>query len=166
YLPARETARLLWATPAAAAQLADRLTLELQASPQLQDLIECAAKVRNALNRDDDLGVRQAAQGLALRAPALLALLNPPVCVESPRLALQAALDLGLVPAGYRDDMLCCLGMAATAADTAAIAASALRLAHGVITMLRANPTLIAGWVEPGLPEALSDGRLERLLTQ
>ncbi|MBC8074461.1 MAG: hypothetical protein H7Y32_00170, partial [Chloroflexales bacterium] len=43
---------------------------------------------------------------------------------------------------------------------------AALRLAVGIISLLQAQPHVVAGRVEPGLPEALADGRLMRLLTQ
>ena len=82
FLPAREVAQVLWATPEASQLLDGRITLTLHAAPQLQDLLECAAKARNARARGDDLGVRLAAQGLALRCPAVLGLLSLPTTVE------------------------------------------------------------------------------------
>ncbi len=46
FLPARQVARLLWATPEARQQLEGRITLSLTAAPQLQDLLESAAEAR------------------------------------------------------------------------------------------------------------------------
>ncbi|MFO7171114.1 MAG: kanamycin nucleotidyltransferase C-terminal domain-containing protein [Chloroflexota bacterium] len=166
YLPARQVARLLWATPEARRRLDGHVTLSLEASPQLQDLLESAAKVRNAAARGDELGVRLAAQDVALRCPALLALLNPPVRVDTRREALQAALDLPHAPPGYRDDMLTCLGMSGRASTAQEVHDAALRLAGGVVAALQERPEVLAGRVEPGLPEALADGRVMRLLTQ
>lgn len=166
YLPARQVARLLWATPDAQARLARGVSIELAASPQLQDLLESAGKVRNAAARGDDLGVRLGAQDMALRCPAVLGLLNPPALVDTRRAALQAALDMPVAPASYREDMLTCLGMSGRATTAQDVHDAALRLAGGILGMLRAQPDVVAGRVEPGLPEALAEGRLLRLLTQ
>jgi phosphoribosyl-AMP cyclohydrolase len=166
FLPARQAARLLWATPAARERLEGRATLELAVAPQLQDLRESAAKVRNAAARGDELGLRLAAQDMALRCPALLALLNPPVLADTRRTALQAALELAVAPPGYRDDMLACLGLSGRATTAQELHDAALRLAAGIVSALRARPELVEGQVEPGLPEALADGRLLRLLAQ
>jgi phosphoribosyl-AMP cyclohydrolase len=166
FLAARQQARLLWATPEAGEQLAGHITLELDGSPQLQDLLENAAKVRNAAARGDELGVRLAAQDLAGCCPALLALLNEPKTVDTRREALQAALELPIVPPNYRDDMLACLGMSGRATPSQEVHDAALRLARGVVELLRANQGVTHARVEPGLPEALADGRLLRLLTQ
>jgi phosphoribosyl-AMP cyclohydrolase len=166
FLQARQRARLLWATPEAAKRLEGRVTLDLAASPQLQDLLESAAKVRNAHARGDELGVRLGAQDMGLRCPAVLGLLNPPLVAETRRAALQAALDLAVAPAGYRDDLLVCLGLSGRATTADDVHEAAVRLATAIIDLLAARPELVAGRVEPGLPEALADGRLMRLLTQ
>jgi phosphoribosyl-AMP cyclohydrolase len=166
FLPARQAARLLWATPAAREQLSGRVTLEVAAAPQLQDLLESAGKARNAWARGDELGLRLAAQDLALRCPALVALMNPAQAVDTRREALQAALDLPVAPPGYRDDLLVCLGLSGRATAAQEVQDAALRLALGIVAALQARPDTVAGRVEPGLPEALADGRLLRLLTQ
>jgi phosphoribosyl-AMP cyclohydrolase len=166
FLPARQVARLLWATPEAAARLAGRVTLALRLTPQLQDLLEGAAKVRNALARGDELGLRLAAQDMAVRAPALLALLNPPAVADTRRAALQLALDMPNVPPGYRDALLDCLGLSGRATTARELHNAALQLATSIVAALAARPEVVAALVEPGLPEALADGRLLRLLTQ
>jgi phosphoribosyl-AMP cyclohydrolase len=164
YLPIRQVARLLWATPEAVAQLDGRITLDLDGSPQLQDLLESVSKVRNAIARGDELGVRFGAQDVALRCPALVGLVASAPRIGTRREALQAALDMQPAPAGYRDDMLVCLGLSGRATTAQDVHDAALRLAHGIVALLRANPDRVAGRVEPGLPEALVDGTLERLL--
>jgi phosphoribosyl-AMP cyclohydrolase len=166
FLPARQAARLLWATPAVRERLSGRVTLELAVAPQLQDLLEGAAKVRNAAASGDELGLRLAAQDMAFRCPALLGLLNPPLLVDTRRTALQAALELPVAPPGYRDDMLLCLGLSGRAASAQEVHDAAMRLAVSIVTALRAHPGAADGLLEPGLPEALADGRLLRLLTQ
>ena len=166
FLPAREVAQVLWATPEASQLLEGRITLTLRAAPQLQDLLECAAKARNALARSDELGVRLAAQGVALRCPAVLGLLSLPTAVDSARSALAAALDVVMAPPSYRNDMLTCLGMSGLATSMQDVHDAALRLALGCLMLLQAHPDSVADHLEPGLPEALADGRLTRLLTQ
>ena len=166
FLPARQDARLLWATPEAGARLAGRIALDRAASPQLQDLLESAAKVRNALLRGDELGIRLGAQDMALRCPAVLGLLSPPARTATRRAALDAALALPVAPPGYADDLLVCLGLSGRATSAQEVHDTALRLAAGILALLRAHPAALAGRVEPGLPEALADGRLLRLLTQ
>ena len=166
FLAAREVARLLWATDEARAALEGRVSLELSRSPQLQDLLECAAKVRNAAARGDELGLRFAAQGLALRCPALLAPLNSVPLVESPRTALQAALDMAIAPPGYRDAMLTCMGLSGQATTAEDVQSAALDLVAGILGLLREQAAQAPEPFEPGLPQALADGRLLRLLTQ
>jgi hypothetical protein len=166
FLPARQVAQLLWATPEARRQLDDHIILSLTAAPQLQDLLESAAKARNALARGDALGVRLAAQGVALRCPAVLGLVSPSVTVDTARSALDAALNLAIAPQSYRDDMLTCLGMSGLATSTQDVYDAALRLALGTLALLQPHADAVVGRVEPGLPEALTDGRLARLLTQ
>ncbi|WP_447611201.1 nucleotidyltransferase domain-containing protein [Stenotrophomonas maltophilia] len=166
FLPARQDARLLWAAPAARLLLESKVTLELAVSPQLQDLLESAAKVRNAMARGDELGLRLAAQDLAMRCPALLSIGGPPRVIGTRREALQAALDLPDAPEGYRDDMVACLGLGGAPTTAEEIHDRAMRLAEGVLAALGRDPVALAGRVEPGLPEALADGQLMRLLTQ
>ena len=166
FLPARQVARLLWATPEARRQFEGHRTLALTAAPQLQDLLESAAKARNALARGDDLGVRLAAQGVALRCPAVLGLVSPSITVDTARAALDAALSVAIAPPSYRDDMLTCLGMSGLTTSTQDVHDAALRLALGTLALLQRHAEAVVGRVEPGLPEALSDGRLTRLLTQ
>jgi phosphoribosyl-AMP cyclohydrolase len=166
FLTARQIALLLWATPTARKRLEGRLDMDFACSPQLQDLIESAAKVRNAMDQQDELGVRLGAQDMALRCPALLEPLNPPVLVGTRRAALQAALDFSVAPAGYRKDMLLCLGMSGQTNTIDDIHAAALRLATGIVELLRRHPETIADRLEPELPKALADGRVLRLLTQ
>ncbi|NJN19515.1 MAG: hypothetical protein HC822_26375 [Oscillochloris sp.] len=166
YLAVRQDARLLWATPEAEARLRDQLSLIFPAAAQLQDLIESAAKVRNAALLGDELGLRLAAQDVATRCPSLLALFTTAPIATSRRNALQIALALAPAPPGYHDDMLLCLGLSGRATTIEDVQAAALRLVHGVLDVLRANPGAYEDHVEPGLPEALADGRLQRLLGQ
>jgi phosphoribosyl-AMP cyclohydrolase len=166
FLPAREGAQVLWATPEASQLLEGRITLTLHAAPQLQDLLECAAKARNARARGDDLGVRLAAQGVALGCPAVLGLVSPSTTVYSARSALDAALDVVVAPPSYRDDMLTCLGMSGSATSAQDVHDASLRLSLGCLALLQVYADVVADRLEPGLPEALADGRLTRLLTQ
>jgi predicted nucleotidyltransferase len=165
FLAAREVTRLLWATPKVARQLEGKLTLELPASPQLQDLIEGACKVRNAFAQADELEVRLAAQNMALRCPAIIGILNPPVVVNSNAEAMQAALAMPNVPEHYCNDLMVCMGLSANATTMADVHMCALRLAIGILVMLRPHAAQLAGMIEPNLPEYLANGQLMRLLT-
>ncbi|MEN9938729.1 MAG: hypothetical protein RLZZ387_5308 [Chloroflexota bacterium] len=166
FLPARQSARLLWATDEARRRLEGRVTLELAHAPQLQDLLESAAKVRNAMARGDELGVRLGAQDMALRCPGVLGLLSPLPRAESRRAALAAALDIAAAPPGYPDAMLVCLGLSGCTTTAQDVHDAAIGLARAIVGMLEAAPERVAGRVEPGLAEALADGRVMRLLTQ
>ncbi len=165
FLPARQVALLLWATPEVHAQLAERTTLELKASPQLQDMIESACKVRRTYQQEDELGMRLAAQNMALRCPAVVGLLNPPVRVNTNAEALRAALAMPHVPPYYREDLLVCLGLSASATSLADLYMRTLRLATGIVSFLQPHAAEIAEWLEPDIPLYLADGRLLRLLT-
>jgi phosphoribosyl-AMP cyclohydrolase len=166
FLAARQDARLLWATEEAHQQLTNRVVLEIAASPQLQDVLEGAAKVRNAYANQDELGVRLAAHDLASRCPGVLSLLNPAVQIRTRREALQAGLSLSVVPPYYREDMLTCLGMSGSATTSSDVHTSAIRLATGILELLRPHAAELAGRIEPDLPIYLANGDLLRLLKQ
>ena len=162
FLEARERARLLWVRPDLRDQIPEEITVKYRLSPQLQDLLECAAKVRNSVLRGDSLGARLAARDLAVHVPALVALANPPVCVETRRGALAAALAFRIAPPAYRERLLCCLGL--TEDRPANLADQALELARGTVELLKPRAQEIASQLEPGLADALADGTLDRLL--
>ena len=96
----------------------------------------------------------------------MLGLVSPPVTVDTARSAIHAALNPAVAPQGYRDDMLACLGLNGRATSAQDVHDAALRLALGTIALLERHADAAVGRVEPGLPEALRDGRLTRLLTQ
>jgi phosphoribosyl-AMP cyclohydrolase len=166
FLPAVERAALVWATDAARAELAGHLEVVREGAPQLQDVLEDASKVRNARAAGDELRLRLAAHDMATRIPGVLALVNPPVLVETRAEALAAALAFPVAPEGYREDMLDCLGMSGRAVAAADLHDTALRLALGALRLLRPSAASVAGRIEPGMPEYLESGWLERLLTQ
>ena len=121
-LPVREPTRLLWAADASLRNQLDRpFKPHPPAEPELEDFVESFAKASNAHARRDGIGLRQAAQSTARYAPTLIRPLNPEAWADSPRSALATVLDFDIVPPGYREDMLMCLGMsdrAVTADDT------------------------------------------------
>ena len=91
---------------------------------------------------------------------------SPSVTVDTALSALDAALNLAMAPQSYRDDMLTCLGLSGLATSAQDVYDAALRLALGALALLQPHADAVVGRVEPGLPEALTDGRLTRLLTQ
>ncbi|MGN6033331.1 MAG: nucleotidyltransferase domain-containing protein [Thermomicrobiales bacterium] len=115
------------------------------AGPELEDCFSDLGKVRNALLRNDDLGVRLAAQGVGRLAPTVLATLAPDYPsrpVTSHRAALDALLDLPVAPAGYRADLIRCLGLDGAASTPAEIASAAERLVLGTIALLEEHASL------------------------
>jgi hypothetical protein len=156
--PALFDAVYVWRMEEVVARLGDDPSQHHPApSPELEDFIENAAKLKAA---GDALTVRLFAHELALLAPGLLRSLNPPRVVRDRREALAAALELREAPAGWRDDFLTCLGF--DQSDPEQVRESALRLARGVLPILRQRAPDIDP--QPGIAEALADGTLERHL--
>lgn len=159
--PTEEVASWVWATEAARAVLGEPPTMRRPpASPELEDFLECATKVRRAANDGDAPGARWHAHHLGCYAPRLLRLLNPERRVTTVRDALQAALDLEVVPDGYRADLALCLGLQ-PAADGEVIGA-ARRLAARMLAFLREHRPDVDP--QPDLARYLADGTLERHL--
>lgn len=166
FLPVRDPAQLLWAEPDIAAQLAGSLDSCYHLSPQLQDMLECVGKLRNAYAEGDELGVRLAAQGIGSRSPALLAVVTAITEVQTPLQALRAALDLPIDIPGYREDVLLCLGLSGQATSMDDVYASGMRLACAILEFLRPHADTLQGFVEPDLDRYLTQGWLMRLVTQ
>jgi len=139
-LAALEVLQVLWARDADDAR---RLTgpgiQHPAAGPELEDCFSDLGKVRNALLRGDELGVRLAAQGVGRLVPTVLATINPghPAApVTSPRAALDAVLAFLVTPAGYRADLLRCLGLDGDPSPIHEVATAAERLVLGMIALL------------------------------
>jgi phosphoribosyl-AMP cyclohydrolase len=164
-LPARAPWRALWAAPGVAPLLAD-VPVHAAEPPELEDLVEDAGKVKNARAAGDELALRLAAHDLAAECPALLGPLNPRPPVSSRREALAAALDMPVAPPGYREDMLTCLGLTGRTTPADKVYAAAMRLALGVVDVLRAHAPALAPLLGPDLAGLLADGRLRRYLAQ
>lgn len=159
--PTEEVAAWVWATEAARAVLGEPPTMRRPpASPELEDFLECATKVRRAANDADAFGARWHAHRLGCYAPRLLRPLNPERRVTTVRDALQASLDLTVAPAGYRADLALCLGLQ-PAAD-GEVTDAALHLAAGMLVFLREHRPDVDR--QPDLPDYLADGTLERHL--
>lgn len=166
FLPVRDQASLLWADPHIAARLPTILDSCYILSPQLQDMLECAGKLRNAYVLGDELGVRLAAQGIGLRCPALLASMSTVPEVYSPLEALRSAIQIDSGIQGYQEDLLICLGLSGQATSIHDIHAIGLHLASAVLETLRPQAQQLVGRVEPDLERYLAEGILMRLLTQ
>lgn len=162
FLAAAEPARVVWKHPRVGARLPDRFAVEYHLAPQLQDLLECAAKIRNARRRDDEPGARLAARDLAVHVPALVALVNPQIRVETRRQALAVALGFPDAPPGYRDRILFCLGLSDSGPED--LPDCAIALARATIAFLTPHAREVAPYLEPGLAEALADGTVSRVL--
>src|SRR5680860_211624 len=115
-LPASEVTRLMWlARPSLRAELDRPSRSHPGGEPELEDFIEELGKARDAHLRKDEISLRLAVQEIARLCPGLLAPINEPVLPGTRPEALRAALGLAVVPDGYREDMLLCLGLSGRA---------------------------------------------------
>ena len=172
-LAALEVFHLCWARDASdAARFARPGIVHPAAGPELEDCFSDLGKAANALLRGDDLGARLAAQGVGRLCPTVLAVLNPgfpTTPVTSPRAALDAVLAFPVAPTGYREDLLCCLGLSNTAPTMEEVVEAAWRLVTGTIALLEAqfsgedptNPVF-----ELGLDTALANRTLRAYVQQ
>jgi phosphoribosyl-AMP cyclohydrolase len=76
--------------------------------------------------------------------------------------AIRVALDLPVVPPGYREDMLRCLGLS----DDGYIQSATQRLATGVVELCEARSSDLAHDVDPTILAQLADGTVGRYLRQ
>ncbi len=116
---AAEATRLMWVRDPDWRRRLDRTALTHPAAdPELEDFVAEFAKMANARSIGDAVGLRAAAARLAGYGPGVLRPLNEsddaPIVVASARDALSVALRLAVVPNGYVEDMLTCLGQRAT----------------------------------------------------
>lgn len=161
--PTEEAARFLWATERARELLGDPPVARRPAgTPELEDFVEAATKVKRAAARGDAIGARWHAQDMASLAPRLLLRLNPEHRAVDRRDALRAALDLPVTPPGYSTDLLVCLGLRAAGDD--AVEESALRLARELLAFLRERLPDVDP--QPWIARYLADGTLDRHLRE
>jgi hypothetical protein len=113
-------------------------------------------KIANSRYKDDELGLRLAAQDLAHAVISVLAPLNPRPPVPSRRAALRAVLEFETVPIGYRDDIAACLGLS----HSVDMYATASRLARGVADLTHEHAEAYADLVQPGELDRLREGSL------
>lgn len=165
FLPTEQVERLVWATAEVAARLGPTPTKRQPAGdPQIEDFLEYASKVKNALRAGDTVALRWAAHGQARLAPGLLAALNPPVRAQTAVHALRLALDFPVAPPGYQQAMRVCLGLDEQGHSDSEVAEASRLLAEGVFRLLREHEG--TGIAEADLRQALLDGTLERYLGQ
>jgi hypothetical protein len=162
-----ETVRLCWvADEAWRARLERSQLAHPPGEPELDHLIGDLGKVANAWRRDDELGLRLAAQDLARSCPSLLQPLNPHPPVGSRHAALLAALDFAVVPPGYHDDLLVCLGLAGRTTSAEEVHAAAGRLATGVVELLGSHAGRFTRLLPQPLARSLANGSLRRYVAQ
>jgi hypothetical protein len=165
--PSSEATRLLWLGRTSLRAELDRASREHPGGePELEDFIEELGKARNARLRADEIPIRLAVQEVAWLCPSLLLPLNRSASPGTRPEALIAALDLEVVPGGYRDDMLVCLGLSGRASTVDEVLAASERLVLGTLALLEANADVICPGLAPHLPELLRSGLLRRYLEQ
>lgn len=166
-LPAAETTRLLWARDEMLRTQLDRpARMHPPEEPELEDFIEAWGKVRNALQTYDGLGARLAAQKIGRLCPGLLRPINPETRPSNRREAMQAVLTLPVAPGGYREDLLCCLGLGSEATSAGDIHNAAQRLVFGTIALLREHAETMQPLLPADLHGYLIDGTLDRYVRQ
>jgi hypothetical protein len=162
-----ETVRLCWvADDSWRARLERSQLAHPPGEPELDHLVGDLGKVANAWRRGDELGLRVAAQDLARSCPSLLQPLNPHPPVGSRHAALLAALDFAVVPTGYHDDLLICLGLAGRPTSAQQVHAAACRLATDVVELLGSHAGRFTGLLPGPLAASLTDGSLRRYVAQ
>jgi phosphoribosyl-AMP cyclohydrolase len=164
--PSAEATRLLWVRDDAWRDRLDRRYLGHPAGePELEDFVADLGKAANAL-ASDDLAVRLAARSVAALRPGVLLPMNESVVVGTAYEALTRALALRVVPPGYREDMLVCLGLSGGATTTEDVYAAARRLVTGTIALCQTHHSAYADLLPGGLAADLADGTLARYVAQ
>jgi hypothetical protein len=166
HLPCADPLRLRWVADGAWRERFDRTEVTFPAGPpEIGHFEGEAGKVANAWLGGDELALRLAAQDFARSIVSLLQPLNPRPPVRSRLAALRSLLDFDVVPAGYRADMITCLGLAggATGAD---VYAAARRLAAGVLDLLDAHEPTLGPLIPDDSARSLRDGSLRRYVEQ
>jgi phosphoribosyl-AMP cyclohydrolase len=166
-LPAEEATHLLWCGSDALRARLDRPSqVHPAGDPELEDTFECLGKARDAAERGDDLGMRLHLHDLALLVPSLLVAINPPVLPGTRPEALAAVLALPVVPEGFREDMLACLGLNGEATTPDDVLAAGTRLVMGTLALLERHADTVCPLQPPYLGELLSNRTLRRYLDQ
>lgn len=166
-LPAAETTLLVWARNDALRDKLDQpVRMHPPEEPELEDFIEAWGKINNALVRNDDMAMRLAGQKLGRLCPGLLRVLNPEVLPSNRRQAMHDILAFPVVPDGYREDFMLCLGLSGQAATLHDIREAARRLTFGIFTLLKEHEDIFESLLPADLYGYLRDGTLERYIQQ
>ena len=164
-LPCADPVRLCWAADDSWRQRFDLTEVRYPAGvPEFDHLEGEAGKVANAMAAGDTLGLRLAAQDLARSVVSILLPLNAVPPVRGRGEALRALLGFTVVPDGYREDMLTCMGLADRYAGAGEVHAAACRLVRGVLALLEEHAAVFIGSVPEWEARSLSDGGLRRYL--
>jgi hypothetical protein len=166
YLASADPMRLCWAADDDWRQRLDRTQLTHPPGPVEVDHFEGeVGKVTNAFRAGDSVGLRLAAQDLARSIVSMLRPLNVHRPVVSRRDALRILLDFDVVPFGYRDDMLACLGLV-DLADAMNVHAAACRLARGTMEIVQTNASVFVSLVPADAAASIRNGSLRRYINQ
>jgi hypothetical protein len=166
FLAAADPMRLCWAADDRWRERLDRTQMIHPPGPPEVDHFEGeVGKVTNAFRAGDDVGLRLAAQDLARSVVSMLQPLNVHRPATSRREALRVLLDFEVVPSGYRNDMLACLGLL-DAAGASEVHVAACRLARGTMEIVQTNAPTLAALVPADAAESIRDGSLRRYINQ
>jgi len=165
-LPSADPERLCWVADEVWRQRLEAAPARFPpGEPEIDHFVGEVGKIGNAWYAGDELMLRLAGQDLARSVASLLLPLNPMAPVSSRGAALRTVLGYPVAPAGYREDMLACMGLRgpATAAD---VHAAACRLAAGVLDLLEQHQQRYAEVLPADATDALRDGTMRRYLEQ
>lgn len=118
------------------------------------------------MSRNDDLALRLSAQTLGGLSPSLLRPINPSVYPSHHHDALLAVLEFPIVPDGYRDDLIRCLGLSGQSTTMQNVIDAAQRITVGTVALLREHAGAVAAVIPADLHTYLVDGTLERYVAQ
>ena len=160
--PTVETTRLLWA-----ANDEIRLQLDRPYKPhpaheiEIEDTMEALGKMRNALAKGDSIGLYRNSNKLATLIPTMLIPVNPEWRVANSREAVDAVLSLPIVPEGFAEDWLTCMGYVDTRTPESTLSA-AERMFFGALRQLPVDADVIG----EDFARMIEDGSLFEYLQQ
>jgi hypothetical protein len=161
-LPCADRLRLYWADHVWRERLDVTEVRYPAAEPEIDHFEGSLGKVANAWASGDPLSLRLAGQDLARAVISLVQPLNEGPPVFSRVAALHTLLDFAVVPLGYRDAMLTCLGLAERYAGPDDVFAAAGSLARGVLGLIEEHVSTFTALLPADAAGWLSDGSLRQ----
>lgn len=166
------TAETLWEKPGVAARLLAEIRAReprpeayaAKSGYHLETLLEYAAKVKNAVVKGDEQGVRAYAANLADVCWRLLRPLNPVLTFPGESEFWDRVSAFTVAPEGYAEDLRYCLGLLDEPRPVHVLVWRALRLAEGTLGVIEAHVAALR--LPDDLARPVSGGTVRRYLKQ